>query len=370
MSDKPYVGSPNRELNRLRYALAIGAALVCLFIGADLALLPAPLTALYLVNRLLIQLPIVLITLALSFHSGFHARKHWLFTTVLIALTFSNYWLIYDSWRQHGFSFPYEGTILYAFYCIFALGIPYRYALFAAVVNSVGFISLMLLEPVYDDRVMISTAFVIGSLFIAVYAKYRLDSMMHLLRDVNAKLIVLSRRDELTGLLNRRALMDESDQLLSLCQREGLRIAVIMADMDDFKKYNDEFGHQKGDIAITLQASILKDVFQRKTDIIGRYGGEEFLVIVSGLSKEEIDARCAQILSAWRAKALRHARDASSSYMQCSIGVAVSASTPVPDLASLINVADENLYHAKDAGKGQYRLSVVDPDDAAKLQEK
>lgn len=367
MSDKPYVGSPHRELIRLRYALAIGAALICLFIWADLALIPGQMVSLYLVNRLLIQLPIVLITLALSFNANFHARKHWIFTVILIVLTFSNYWLIYASWSQHTYRFPYEGTILYGFYCIFALGIPYRYALFAAVVNSIGFIYLMGFAPVYGDRVMISTAFVTGSLFIAVYAKYRLDSMMHLLRDVNAKLIVLSRRDELTGLLNRRALMDESEQLLSLCQREGLKVAVLMADMDDFKKYNDEFGHQKGDIAITLQASILKDVFQRKTDIIGRYGGEEFLVVVSGLSKEEMDAKCKQILAAWQSQDLRHASDACASYMQCSLGVAVSESTHIPDLASLIKRADENLYHAKDAGKGQYRISVANAD---KLQEK
>ncbi len=369
MSEKPYVGSPNQELTRLRYALVIGAVLVCLFIWADLALLPAQMASSYLVNRLLIQLPAVLVTLILSFHGRFHAQKHWIFTALLIVLTFSNYWLIYASWIQHAYPFPYEGTILYAFYCIFALGIPYRYALFAAITNSFGFIALMLLAPVYGERVMISTAFVAGSLFIGVYAKYRLDSMMHLLRDVNAKLIVLSSRDELTSLLNRRALMEESEQLLSLCQREGLKIAVLMVDMDDFKLYNDQYGHQKGDVAITLQASILRDVFQRKTDIIGRYGGEEFLVVVSGLSATQMEQRCAQVLSAWQSQGLRHAKGASASVMQCSMGVAVAEAGTIPKLASLIKQADENLYDAKDAGKGQYRISVISKDDVDKLQE-
>ncbi|GGW77958.1 GGDEF domain-containing protein [Alteromonas halophila] len=366
MRDKPYVGTPKRELTRLRYALLIGAALVCLFVWADLILLPHQMHSFYLVNRLLVQLPVVLVTLLLSFHPRFHAFKHWIFTALLIALTYSNYWLIHTSWSMHGYSFPYEGTILYAFYCIFALGIPYRYALVAALINMVGFLALMVFAPAYGDRVLISAAFVVGSLFIGVYAKYRLDSMMHLLREVNAKLIVLSSRDELTGLLNRRALMEESEQLMSLCQREKLKIAVLMADMDDFKKYNDEFGHQEGDNALTLQATILNDVFQRKTDIVGRYGGEEFMVVVSGLSEKEMAARCDDLLAIWKSKNLTHAKGASSSYVQCSIGVTVCDSANDHTLSELIKYADENLYHAKDAGKGQYVISCINSD---KMQE-
>ncbi|MEW9799246.1 GGDEF domain-containing protein [Alteromonas sp. CYL-A6] len=359
MKETLQVGSPTSELRRLRVALLIGGVMMTLFVFADLSLIPQALHDTYLVNRLLVQLPLVLLGFSCTFLAVFSQIRDRLFALLMVAITFSNYAFIYAAWTAQQFAFPYEGTILYAFYCIFALGIPFRLATLASAINVLGFVVLLSFCPVYAERDMLAAGFVAGSLFIASYARYRLDSMMMLLKATNARLTVLSTHDELTGLLNRRALMDDARYLLSVCQRENLWVAVIMADMDEFKKYNDAFGHQQGDRAIQLQATILKQVFQRSADVIGRYGGEEFLVVVSGLDELEVSARCEAILSAWDDVALAHAQGASASIMRCSVGAAVAKGAKHQSLESLISVADKNLYNAKEGGRGIYRLSTV-----------
>ena len=248
------VVTKHKEILRLRVALIIGALLLASFILADIVLLPSPLYEFYLQNRLLYQIPVIFAVIALSFSKFFYAARSWIFAGLMVMLTFANYVLIYQSWVLYEFAFPYEGTILYAFYCVFALGVTYKLALAASTISIAGFIGLMVIAPVYGDRVMISTSFVVGSLFICAYAKYRLDRIVILLKSTNKKLNTLSREDPLTHLLNRRALMKEGERLLSLSKRQNLSFAVFMLDLDDFKKYNDAFGHQQGDDAIVAQA--------------------------------------------------------------------------------------------------------------------
>lgn len=351
-----------KEIVRLRVGLLIGVLLIVIFVGADTALLPQEMESFYLFNRLWLQVPILIFTIALSYTRYFWALKNAIFTLVLLALTFTNYVLIYQCWNEHNFAFPYEGTILYAFYCVFALGIPFKLAFVSAVISILGFIGLMLITPAYGERAMVSFAFVFASLFTCVYAKYRLDRMLNLLALSNKKLNLLSRIDPLTELLNRRALMLETEQIISLSRRENLSLAVIMFDLDDFKKYNDAFGHQQGDDAIVAQAEILHKVFKRKTDIVGRYGGEEFMTVVSGLDAEQVKHCCEEVINEWKKLALPHADDATFPIVSCSIGAAFSKDTELLDIKILIKTADEALYKAKSAGKFTYMLSTLTKD--------
>ena len=171
-----------KELVRLRIALFIGALIVACFMVADFLLLPSALHQVYLYDRLFIQIPIILIAIVLSFWRHFSHYRAYIFTTLLVALTYSNYLVIWVCWQEYQFAFPYEGTILYAFYCVFALGIPFRFAITSAVINVIGFIVVMWLAPAYGDRMPISVGFVAASLFTCSYAKYRLDRSLTLLK--------------------------------------------------------------------------------------------------------------------------------------------------------------------------------------------
>ena len=351
--------APKKEIVRLRLALIVGALLLCCFVWADIVLVPTKLHALYFYNRFTYQLPIIVAIIAFSFTRYFYANRFLILTLLMVLLTYTNYWLIYQLWERSEFVFPYEGTILYAFYCVFALGINYRLAILASTVNALGFVGLMVIAPVYGERVFISAAFVTGSLFICAYAKYRLDYAISLLASTNKKLATLSRVDPLTNLLNRRALMQSGEKLLSLAHRESLHIAVIMLDLDDFKQYNDSFGHQQGDDAIVAQADIMREVFQRETDILGRYGGEEFMIIVSGLDSDSVGHRCKQIKQSWQSREMKHANGATHDWVTCSIGAVVLSPAKQLSLDELVTKADGALYKAKHAGKNTFEVVTL-----------
>ena len=348
-----------KEVLRLRVALVIGALLVAAFVVTDLDLLSASQHHDYLINRFLIQIPLIVVVFAISYTSYFLKIKNQIFAALMVGLTFANYHIIYTNWQFYSFAFPYEGTILYAFYCVFALGLAYKLALAASLICIVGFIGLMTVAPAYGDRVMISTAFVAASLFICAYAKYRLDKMVLLLTATNEKLNTLSQEDALTGLLNRRALMKESERMASLCERQHLSFSLFMLDLDHFKYFNDAFGHPQGDAAIVAHADIMRDVFQRKTDILGRYGGEEFMIVASGLSPEQVEYCCEQVRKKWEQKGLKQPDDAPSTFVSCSIGAVVVSHTHTFSLETLIKYADEALYKAKHAGRNTYVVSTL-----------
>lgn len=344
------------ELVRLRIALIIGACLVVAFMGADILLLPNDMYELYLFDRLFVQVPIIALAITFSFWRHFSHYKAYVFAILLVALSFSNYWLIWVCWTEFGFVFPYEGTILYAFYCVFALGIPFKLALIANALSIVGFIWLMWLAPVYGDRVTISSAFVAGSLFICAYAKYRLDRTLSMLKESNERLLKLSKFDPLTDLLNRRALRERCAKLLAISKRHNVSMAVLMLDLDDFKKYNDSFGHQQGDEAIKVQASIMKATFKRETDIIGRYGGEEFIVVLSDITPQQVNENCQALFDKWRDMNMRHAEGAKHPIMSCSIGAVYAENVAETSIDALIDDADEALYQAKTKGKACFEL--------------
>jgi diguanylate cyclase (GGDEF)-like protein len=146
----------------------------------------------------------------------------------------------------------------------------------------------------------------------------------------------LARRDELTGLFNRRVLTEQLDRELAAAHRHGRPLSLIMVDLDHFKRYNDTHGHQAGDQLLASVASAWTDQL-RSTDIIARYGGEEFIIILPDCALDEA------ILTA------DHIREAVPAGATCSAGVATLERGD--SAAQLIGRADHALYHAKASGR-------------------
>ncbi|MGY1425271.1 diguanylate cyclase [Lysobacter sp. A289] len=164
---------------------------------------------------------------------------------------------------------------------------------------------------------------------------------------------VQSLRDPLTGLYNRRYLEDNTQRELQRCQRRGLPLSVIMLDVDNFKRFNDEHGHAAGDALLTAIAQTLQE-HTRGEDIVCRYGGEEFTVVMPEASAEDARRRAEEIRSAIAATTVVHLRKTLGP-TTASLGVAtfpVDGSTP----AELIGLADKALYRAK--AEGRNRLVV------------
>jgi two-component system cell cycle response regulator len=169
----------------------------------------------------------------------------------------------------------------------------------------------------------------------------------------NTKLLLQSLTDPLTGLSNRRDFDIYLGKEWHRLQRTTLPIAVIMCDLDYFKKYNDAYGHVKGDKCLQILAKILGDEIKRPADLLARYGGEEFVVVLpetnSGGAMRVAERMCHAVL----AHKVVHAVSDVSPWVTISVGVACL--TPDEDVHSdyLVRMADEALYKAKDQGRNQ-----------------
>ena len=173
----------------------------------------------------------------------------------------------------------------------------------------------------------------------------------------NRELQVLATRDPLTGLLNRRSLFEGFATLLSQVEDEGETLSCIMLDIDHFKSVNDRFGHATGDIVIKLLAKILIEEV-RRDDLVGRYGGEEFCVVLPDTDEQ----RAAYIAERMRlvVEEVKYDQSAGTIPFTASFGVSSlidAKSTP----EFIINNADKALYHAKESGRNQVACwSVVE----------
>lgn len=170
------------------------------------------------------------------------------------------------------------------------------------------------------------------------------------LREANIRLQQLSATDPLTGLANRRRLMEQLQQLWQHGLREQVAIAVLIVDVDHFKRYNDHHGHQAGDAALQAVARLLEGVARRGTDLAARYGGEEFVLLLDHCDAAGAQERAEELLAALRAAALPHG-DAPSGRLSVSIGCASRLPTRDGRPEELLSRADAALYRAKAAGR-------------------
>jgi two-component system chemotaxis response regulator CheY len=158
--------------------------------------------------------------------------------------------------------------------------------------------------------------------------------------------------DSVTGLPNRRALHDRARLELNRARREKQSLSVIMMDIDQFKQINDELGHAAGDDALLRAAEALQKG-TRDYDYTGRWGGDEFLVVLPGTPLSQAALVAERIRASVETIHLR-AGGADAMALRCSLGVACSSSASHPvELKELLHQADDALYRAKAEGRNR-----------------
>lgn len=155
--------------------------------------------------------------------------------------------------------------------------------------------------------------------------------------------------DALTGVPNRRAFDDRLLSEFERCTRDGTSMALLMIDIDYFKKYNDAYGHQTGDEALIRVALIMRNCLRRPTDSLYRYGGEEFAAILADTDAAGADHIATRIMRAIQNLCLPHKE---SPYKQITVSVGMALNTGRDDQpAALLQRADNALYRAKRQGR-------------------
>jgi diguanylate cyclase (GGDEF)-like protein len=165
--------------------------------------------------------------------------------------------------------------------------------------------------------------------------------------------IEAANRDALTGLLSRRRVLALAQSELQRSRRFGHDLAALMVDVDRFKSVNDEYGHAAGDAVLREVASRCASAV-REVDLVGRYGGEEFLVFLpemgSAAAKEAGERLCARVAEA--PIGTRHGP------IHVTVSVGAAAGVGSPSLESLVEAADRALYVAKSSGRN--RVAVLE----------
>lgn len=184
----------------------------------------------------------------------------------------------------------------------------------------------------------------------------KMSDLMHSeLKGLSYKLGIMSNMDALTGLYNRRFFIEMFQKEWHSAVRSKVSIAIVMIDVDYFKKYNDTYGHLQGDECLKAVAEAILRAANRPRDIVVRYGGEEFVILLPESGIDSAAHVAASVLKNVELLNLPHV--GSPNYGKVSVSIGIASMKPVnkdvPDM--LLHMMDEALYRAKADGRNCIR---------------
>lgn len=180
------------------------------------------------------------------------------------------------------------------------------------------------------------------------------------LEQLNLQLAEQARKDSLTGLFNRTGFSELASAAIKTNYRLEKAFSLLILDLDNFKTINDTYGHPLGDKCLVAFSELMKEYCKRDTDIIGRYGGEEFVVYISG---EDITAQHDIVNEIHqKTRSISIYDEASQTYLTFTVSIGVCTVLPPVQLSleQMITIADEQLYKCKRNGRDQVSICVVD----------
>ncbi len=253
-------------------------------------------------------------------------------------------------------------------------------AVYVTLVLSYVLPSLLTLDDANMTKAVESTFFVIATAALLVIAqayrhrslrfesdaKLQLDELTASLKQANGHLEELSRVDELTRVANRRAFDERSEEEWNRSMRVGSHLTLLMLDVDNFKHYNDDFGHPQGDDCLQRIAQALQGALARPGDFLARYGGEEFVVVLPNTDHAGALKVAERIRESVEALGLEHSAEAVHDVVTISVGGASTDAVSVESIQELLQEADQALYRAKNSGRNRVELTAPYP---AKLRE-
>ena len=164
----------------------------------------------------------------------------------------------------------------------------------------------------------------------------------------------MSMQDGLTEIPNRRFFQENLAREWSRCMRNGLPLSLLIMDIDNFKPYNDNYGHGAGDECLRKVANVIKDTLSRPTDQAARYGGEEFVVLLPETHAAGALHVAEELRAAVQGLGITHEHSPTAPVVTISVGTSThSAESPMKNKEQLLQLADEALYQAKEAGRNR-----------------
>lgn len=222
--------------------------------------------------------------------------------------------------------------------------------------------------PSFPERMVLPlVSMVLASAAFTLTANYALENderrrfllterergLIRSLTQTQVRLRELSRVDELTGLYNRRHFESSVQQLWQRASFGGTPMAILMIDVDHFKKFNDHYGHPAGDACLRQVCQVLKQTLNGQGVIVARYGGEEFIAAIPNLDEAAALNLAEQVRASVERCQIPHDRSATSSVVTASLGLAWCQARPGMKVEHLLALADGALYDAKHLGRNR-----------------
>jgi diguanylate cyclase (GGDEF)-like protein len=177
-------------------------------------------------------------------------------------------------------------------------------------------------------------------------------------KNLEFELNKLANLDGLTGISNRRSFDKTLAQEWQHCQEKKQPLSLVLADIDYFKQYNDQYGHLVGDDCLKQVAQIINNLVRKSVDLVARYGGEEFGIILPNVDQEEAEVIVKSIQQGISLAAIPHEQSTTSPIVSLCLGVVSLIPTAKHEPKDLINLADKALYEAKNKGRNCYVIST------------
>lgn len=297
--------------------------------------------------------PVLLATIVASFLPA--QRQVFRILVTMTALTIAvSYVVLNLTSPPHLIQLGFAGLIVVVPFVYFALGLLLRSAFLIIVAMTVIYVIGALATGMPGDILQYNTMVLVVANFICGLGSYMLEHSFRTSYLEGQLLGEMVQRDGLTGLLNRRAMDEHLDQVWALSRRQRCPLTVMLADIDFFKAYNDRNGHQAGDECLRRVAQGVATAARRPLDFSGRYGGEEFIVVLFDTPHDQAMKIAKSLTSRIEQLRLPHGGSTVSPVVTVSIGVAtVFPAETERSMEGVVQLADRCLYKAKTEGRNR-----------------
>jgi diguanylate cyclase (GGDEF)-like protein len=238
----------------------------------------------------------------------------------------------------------------------FFLGLPLRTTLVCCVLTMVSYFGFATLYGLPRPVLIRSDLLLLSGIVACLIAFWNLEKTSRLSFLEGNLIAELAQRDPLTGAKNRRAFDEQLDDLWRQAIDDDKALAIALIDVDHFKAYNDHYGHQAGDQTLRRVAQTIQKFVRQPPDLLTRYGGEEFAVILYDVSDERARDIAERIRQAVAEMAIEHCASRTSSRVTISIGVAAIRPCAERNPGGAVQLADQALYEAKVDGRNRVAL--------------
>jgi diguanylate cyclase (GGDEF)-like protein len=251
---------------------------------------------------------------------------------------------------------PFTALILATMFVYFLVGLPFLAAVVTNLIAAAAYVCGAFMLSMPAQELTYSALMLLIAIAIGATVAYNVEHARRTVWLESTMLDEVAQRDGLTGIYNRRRFDEHLGHVWQHGVREHRSITLLFADIDHFKAFNDRYGHQAGDEAMKAVAAVLTQFARRPLDLVARYGGEEFAIVLYDTTQAHAAQVAEQLLEEVRRLGIPHQDSSAAPVLTISVGIACVVPVARRSSAGLLQLADQALYAAKDAGRNQAQL--------------